>query len=177
MVVKISGSCFGYRIWFNKFTVCEHLYSQYSRNDNHILLCEGILRVFPLLWWSRMLGQFEQQFWRRCWCHCLVVYVIRGLGNHSLQRERERDYSSSSLVLVWDFKRISQTHKNFNDYPYMCRPHDEPVMVLWQLNYTNLQEDSPPKSAIFTIVIIQDTKYDYFDTINQHFREEIDNNA
>lgn len=59
----------------------------------------------------------------------------------------------------------------------MCRPHDEPVMVSWQLNYTNLQEDFPPMSAIFTSVIIQDTKYDYFDTINQHFKEEIDNNA
>lgn len=136
------------------------------------------LEFFPLLWWCGMLGQveaFEQQFWRRCWCHCLVVYVIWGLGNHSLQKKK--DYSSSSLVLVWDFKWISQTHKNFNDYPYMCRPHDEPVMVSWQLNYTNLQEDFPPMSAIFTSVIIQDTKYDYFDTINQHFKEEIDNNA
>lgn len=32
-------------------------------------------------------------------------------------------------------------------------------------------------SAIFKSVIIQDTKYDYFDTINQHFKEEIYDNT
>lgn len=99
------------------------------------------------------------------------------LGNHSLWENETIDYSSSSLVLTWDFKLISWTHKKFNDYPYMCRPHDEPVAVWWQLNYTNPQKDFPLMSAIFKSVIIQDTKYDYFDTINQHFKEEIYDNT